>query len=446
MRCCSRKTGLFIVALVVISLSLTGCLGGGIKSYTVSGVVADGNGDGIDGVEIAVTGGKSTTTTTANGGKYVLIGLTGTCTLTPKLDGYTFSPSSNAVSKAITGINFTGTVEPIEPDVYALAVENGTGGGEYAEGAIVTISANVPESSKAFDKWTTSGGGVFTDVNAETTSFTMPGNAVTVTATYRDATMADYFEFDSSTGTITKYHVRGKHDNLDAQYDPQIPSSINGTAVTTIGGYVFQHAQITSVVIPDGVTTIGEWAFNNNLLASVDIPKSVTTIGDYAFTGNKLTSITIPDGITVIGRSVFWLNSLTSVTIPYGVTHIGSCAFLSNQLEAITIPNSVTHIGSDAFAQNLIKSLTIPDSVTNIDDNAFASNNGLTSIQIPDNVSVDRRAFYQGYIFNVTAITIGSNVTLGDDLLGENDNSFRNVYSVEGAGSYQKVGGKWVKQ
>ncbi len=451
---CFKMTGFYIVALVVISLSITGCFGGGgsRKSYTVSGKAVDGNGDGIDGVKIVVTGGKSTTTTTKNGGKYVLTGLTGICILTPVLEGYTFEPNNREVSKASTNVEFTGTMKPIELEINTLTVENGTGGGDYAEGAMVNISADAPEESgKVFDKWTTSGGGSFADVNAEATSFTMPNNAVTVTATYRDATMADYFEFDSSTGTITKYQIKGKYDNLDENLDPEIPSSINGKTVTIIGKEAFQHAQITSVVIPDGVTTIEEWAFNNNQLASVDIPESVTTIGEYAFTANKLTSITIPDGTTTIARGAFWLNKLTSVTIPNSVTHIGNSAFLSNQLENITIPDSVTNIGEDAFNGNNLVTVEIPDGVRNIENGAFKDNHNLGRVKIPDNVSIDNCAFYQDAP-RVATITIGSNVTLGNDLLGEN-NKFRNAYDEDGAGTYtyniyayDQDNEEWVKQ
>ena len=448
-----RKTACCIIALVVLALSLTGCVGGGggSKAYTASGKVVDGNGNGIDGVKILVTGGKSTTTVTANGGKYALTGLAGICTLTPILEGYTFEPNNREISKASTNVEFTGTMKPIEPEVNTLTVENGTGGGDYAEGATVNISANAPESGKVFDKWTTSGGGSFADVNAESTTFTMPNNAVTVTPTYRDATMADYFEFDSNTGTITKYRIKGKYDNLDAEYDPEIPSSINGKAVTIIGKEAFQHAQITSVVIPNGVTTIEDWAFNNNLLVGVDIPESVTTIGNYAFCANKLTGITIPDGITAIAQGAFWLNKLTSVTIPNSVTHIGNSAFLENLLENITIPASITDIGEDAFNANNLVTVEIPNSVRNIGNSAFKYNRNLASVEIPDNVSIDNCAFYQNSP-KIATITIGSNVTLGDNLLGEN-NKFRNAYYEDGAGTYtydiyayDQDSELWVKQ
>jgi hypothetical protein len=150
-----RKIGCSIIALMVLALSLTGCIGGGggSKAYTASGKVVDGNGDGIDGVKILVTGGKSTTTVTTNGGKYALTGLTGICTLTPSLEGYTFEPNNREISKASTKVEFIGTTKPIEPEVNTLTVENGTGGGDYAEGATVNISANAPdESGKVFDK------------------------------------------------------------------------------------------------------------------------------------------------------------------------------------------------------------------------------------------------------------------------------------------------------
>ena len=70
---------------------------------------------------------------------------------------------------------------------YAVTVQNGTGGGEYAEGATVKITANAPESGKQFDKWVVNSGSVtLADATSSTTTFTMPARAVSVTATYKD--------------------------------------------------------------------------------------------------------------------------------------------------------------------------------------------------------------------------------------------------------------------
>ena len=71
------------------------------------------------------------------------------------------------------------------PATYSVTVTNGTGGGEYAEGATVNIEANAPETGKEFTSWTINGVSVDDKTKAEIT-FTMPANAVTATANYGD--------------------------------------------------------------------------------------------------------------------------------------------------------------------------------------------------------------------------------------------------------------------
>lgn len=68
-----------------------------------------------------------------------------------------------------------------------VTLTGGSGGGKYFEGDPVTITA-IPPSGKVFIEWTTSSSGVsFTDKNAVATTFTMPADDVSVTATYKDA-------------------------------------------------------------------------------------------------------------------------------------------------------------------------------------------------------------------------------------------------------------------
>ena len=440
---------LWVLLVVCLLLTFTGCAGEG-KPYTVSGRVVDGNGDGIDGVSIVVTGGKNAQTTTGDGGKYALANLIGACTLTPVLEGYSFEPKNKAVTGESSGVVFTGT--SAEPKISTLTVVNGSGSGEYAEGTTVIIGANVPEAGKAFDQWTADGGGSgggggrFANSNAETTNFIMPGNDVTVTASYRDPIAADYFEFNSQTGTITKFYKNGKHNNLDTNLAPEIPAAINGVAVEIIGAEVFKGAQITSVVIPEGVTTIESWAFNNNLLASVALPDTLVTIGEYSFTANDLTSIVIPSRIKAIGAGAFWLNELTGVTLPDGLESIGKSAFETNLIAEITFPEGLVSIGDYAFSSNKFTEVIIPDGVSSIGGGAFNNNLELTSLQIPDNVSIEGSStFYQGYYFRISSITIGTNVKLGRYLLGENED-FKTLYDVEGAGVYKMTDGVWEKQ
>jgi len=66
-----------------------------------------------------------------------------------------------------------------------VTVNSGTGGGTYAVGTNVDIKANAAPSGKAFDKWTATGVSLSSPGSANT-SFTMPANAVTVAATYKD--------------------------------------------------------------------------------------------------------------------------------------------------------------------------------------------------------------------------------------------------------------------
>jgi hypothetical protein len=74
---------------------------------------------------------------------------------------------------------------PPAPTTYAVTVAGGSGSGSYEENATVTISANAPEDGKVFDIWTSSDVS-FANASSATTSFTMPANAVTVTANYKD--------------------------------------------------------------------------------------------------------------------------------------------------------------------------------------------------------------------------------------------------------------------
>lgn len=77
---------------------------------------------------------------------------------------------------------FTISATPIK---YTVTVTSGTGGGSYASGETVTITANAAPSGQTFDKWTTSDGVTFANASSANTTFTMPAKAVTVTATYK---------------------------------------------------------------------------------------------------------------------------------------------------------------------------------------------------------------------------------------------------------------------
>jgi hypothetical protein len=105
-----------------------------------------------------------------------------------------------------------------------------------------------------------------------------------------------------------------------------IPRTILGQTVTTIGAELFRGSGLTGVTIPDSVTSIGAEAFHGNRLSSVIIPNSVTSIGAEAFRANRLTSVIIGNSVIYIGERAFSdmpeigrYSRLNSVTIPANV-------------------------------------------------------------------------------------------------------------------------------
>ena len=64
---------------------------------------------------------------------------------------------------------------------YTLTVNNGKGGGSYAAGAVVKITANAAPAGEAFQDWT---GATVADANAASTTLTMPAANTAVTAGY----------------------------------------------------------------------------------------------------------------------------------------------------------------------------------------------------------------------------------------------------------------------
>lgn len=254
---------------------------------------------------------------------------------------------------------------------------------------------------------------------------TQMGATFTVTV----AAATNTFDFNLTTGTITKYNGT---DTVVV-----IPSTISSWPVTKIGEAAFQdNTTITSVTIPGSVTEIGANAFAgctnltsvtyggdwSNLTiqsgnpAVEDAAKDAANeqLFDFEFILNNTAvivirykgtaaDVTIPSRykgkpVTVIDHTAFYNNSaVTSVTIPDSVTAIPDYAFgFCSQLTNISIPNSVTAIGSFAFEGcTKLESITLPSSLLTISEFLFYDCSQLTTIHIPDSVSSIRTyAFY----------------------------------------------------
>ena len=171
---------------------------------------------------------------------------------------------------------------------------------------------------------------------------TQMGATFTVTV----AAATNTFDFNPTTGTITKY--------IESDTVVVIPSKINGVTVETIGHAAFFNSVVTSVTIPDSVTSIDDNAFGFcSQLTNISIPNSVTYIGFSAFAHcTSLKSITLPSSLSSISEALFsGCSQLTTIHIPDSVLSIQSNAFYHcRNLETIRIPVSVTLIETDAFA------------------------------------------------------------------------------------------------
>lgn len=248
---------------------------------------------------------------------------------------------------------------------------------------------------------------------------TQMGATFTVTV----AAATNTFDFNLTTGTITKYNGT---DTVVV-----IPSKINGVTVTTIGTDAFLGLNITSVTIPDSVTEIGANAFADcTNLTSVNYAGDWSNLTiqsgnpavqdaaneqlfDFEFTPDNTAvivirykgtaaDVTIPSRykgkpVTMIDHAAFHNNSaVTSVTIPDSVTAIPDDAFgYCSQLTNISIPNSVTFIGFSAFNScTSLKSITLPSSLSTIQSYAFYNCENLKTIRIPVSVtSIGNYAF-----------------------------------------------------
>ena len=204
--------------------------------------------------------------------------------------------------------------------------------------------------------------------------------------------------------------------------------AIDFTNVKNIGSYAFMNCAslVSDINIPEGSTHIGPETFSGcSGIKKVSIPKSVSNIGMSAFAGcTALESVTFADGslMSGFGNAVFYnCKNLKSITIPKGVKYIGDnkannlahgvfskCEALEkvvfaegNQLEqignfafysckklsAIALPNTLTYLGNASFANSGLTSIAIPDGVTIVLKETFKECNALKTVTFGKNLT-----------------------------------------------------------
>lgn len=161
----------------------------------------------------------------------------------------------------------------------------------------------------------------------------------------------------------------------------QVPSTIDGKTVISLGLNAFENSKITSITIPDTLKDIGTYAFSDcTNLTQINWGAGVESLGVGAFEDcTGLTEITIPKTFTGhMGNYPFnGCNNITKVIFEEGITEIPS--FICQNLigiKEITIPNSVTNIGSFAFdGCTSLEKITILDNVKDFEVDVFRNHN-----------------------------------------------------------------------
>ena len=205
------------------------------------------------------------------------------------------------------------------------------------EGVEVTVTADAPETGKAFDKWVVKAGGVtLANETSATTTFTMPGNDVKIEATYKDA--------------------------------PSSHSVYVGMTYTA-GNFIYQITSIDTATLGQS-KVIGVVAAKKNKITKVTIPDradckgyglNVTAVGDKAFKSmKKLKKVTFGSNVKVIGKNAFKkCSKLKTVVIGKAVKTISSKAFIGdNKIKKITFKGKkLKTVKKNAFSKKAKKNI-----------------------------------------------------------------------------------------
>ena len=132
---------------------------------------------------------------------------------------------------------------------YPVTVIYGTTNKPNAEpGETVTITANIPPSGQAFDRWTSTDGIIFEKATSATTFFTMPAKMVTVTANYKELLNGEH-----SITVQTDWHGTAIANVNSAMAGTLITITVNAN-----NGYIFKEWDVISdnVTITDNTFTM----------------------------------------------------------------------------------------------------------------------------------------------------------------------------------------------
>ncbi len=218
----------------------------------------------------------------------------------------------------------------------------------------------------------------------------------------------------------------------------EIPSTIDGYKVLSIGENALKGKDIKSVVIPQGIKEIDDKAFYNcTSLDTITLPSSLEIMGDNAFSYTAISSVTIPSKVTKCGHttskncSVFYgCSDLEEVTFASGIQTIPSTVLWGvSSVKRITLPPTVTCIGDRAFSETGIQTISLPDRLKEIQKYAFNNCTSLDTITLPSSLEImgDNAFSYTA----ISSVTIPSKVTKCGQTTSKNCSVFYGCSDLE---------------
>lgn len=189
------------------------------------------------------------------------------------------------------------------------------------------------------------------------------------------------YKTDDNGNIVALYTADTKLDGI--MTDNQIlvlPKQVNGLTVVAVGGGTKEHPVV---------------ATTSSSFVQISLPDTVTTINDYAFAkmNQQNLELMIPSTVKEIGAKAFYKSSLKSVKINGMAGKIGYLAFGKlSDVQSIVIKGNGLTIGEEAFNGSDESSLLISGNVA-IDKNAFKDNKGITSLYLPETVTLKAYAF-----------------------------------------------------
>lgn len=218
-----------------------------------------------------------------------------------------------------------------------------------------------------------------------------------------------------------------------------IPSTIDGEKVVSIGEKAFSYMDLEKVYIPSTVIEIKKEAFENCIeLEKIDLSQSIVNIGERAFANcTYLSDVILPATIENIGEYAFQNCAfLYAINIPISVQKIGRGAFKNCSLmSAIELPVSLLAIESETFEDCInLRKVSLPNRLEFIGSKAFSNCISLRNITLPDSlIEIDSESFSYSGLTEITALFLDCKIA-EDSLLKTRIN---NIYVRDSSSSIQ---------